>query len=295
MLQKTQIIATLILAIMAAPLCAYEGGSRLRATGGVHQVEGSAGGGIVPWAVIAGYGQKGEWSANSFATYLALDDYQFSAAGFSLGYSDRVELSYARHQLDISELAPVVLAGFGVPLPDNKVSQDAIGVKVRLVNNLIYDTWPQISAGIQYKRNTDFDVPQFVGAEDDSGTDFYLSASKLWLSGVAGYPFLLNATARLTNSNQLGLLGYGGDLNEDKEWMAEVSAGFLLSRDIVVGAEYRQKPSNLGIAEEEDWRDVFVAWFPSKNFSITAAWADLGSIATLDQQSGFYISIQGTL
>ena len=286
MLQPSRLILSLLIFLLATPSFAYEGGSRLRATGGVHQVEGSAGGGIVPWAVIAGYGQKGEWSANSFATYLALDDYDFSAAGFSVGFSDRLEISYARHQLDISELG----------LPDDKLAQDSIGVKVRLANNLIYDTWPQISAGIQYKRNTDFDIPEAVGAVDDSGTDFYLSASKLWLSGVAGYPFLLNATARLTKANQLGLLGYGGTRNDDEEWMAEVSAGFLLSRDIVIGAEYRQKPNNLALAvDEEDWSDIFIAWFPSKNLSITAAWADLGTIVLPDQQSGFYISIQGTL
>ena len=276
---------TIISVAFLAPANAYEVGARIRATGGVHQVEGAAGGGIVPWALIAGYGQSGEWSVNAFSTVLTLDDYNFAAAGISVGISNRVELSLARHQLDISEI--------GLPVDD--LTQDSIGAKVRLFNNLIYDTWPQISVGVQHKKNDDFTIPGAVGALDDSGTDIYLAASKLWLSGLGGYPLLLNTTARLTNGNQLGLLGYGGDLNKDEEWMLEVSGALLLSHSLVIGAEYRQKPNNLSFAEEEDWRDVFIAWFPSKHISLTAAYAELGNIAVFEKQSGFYFSVQGTL
>ena len=141
----------------------------------------------------------------------------------------------------------------------------------------------------------DVTVPQIAGALDDSGTDFYVTASKLWLSGLAGYPLLLNGTIRRTEANQLGLLGFGGDKNDDPEWMGEISGAILLARGIAIGAEYRQKPDNLNFAEEEDWSDIFVAWFINKNVSVTAAWADLGTIGGLDGQSGFYISVQGTL
>ena len=274
-----------ILLFSIQPAIAYESGARIRATGGVHQVEGSSGSGIVPWAVISGYGQRGEWGINAFVTSLSLDDFDFSVIGASIGINDRLELSVAQQSLDISELN----------LPLDELEQTVVGVKVRLLNNLIYDRWPQISVGLQFKETDDFTIPNAVGAEDDQGTDFYMSASKLWLSGVGGYPFLLTTTARLTDSNQLGLLGFGGDRNDDKEWMAEVSAAFLLSRGVAVGAEYRQKPDNLGFAKEEDWRDVYVAWFPTKSLSLTFAYAELGNIAFLDNQSGFYISLQGTL
>ena len=56
--------------------------------------------------------------------------------------------------------------------------------------------------------------------------------------------------------------------------------------------EYRQKPDNLGFAREDDWYDLFVAWFPSKHVAVVGAWADLGSIATLDRQRGAYLSLQ---
>jgi hypothetical protein len=53
------------------------------------------------------------------------------------------------------------------------------------------------------------------------------------------------AQVRYTNANQTGLLGFGGDANDDREAQFEGSVGWLLSRNLVVGAEYRTKPDNL--------------------------------------------------
>ena len=103
---------------------------------------------------------------------------------------------------------------------------------------------------------------------------------------------LVNGTVRWTNANQTGLLGFGGDANDDHEAQFEGSVGWLLSRNIVVGAEYRTKPDNLSFAEEEDWFDIYAAWAVNKHFSVTAAWADLGSIATFEDQRSLYISLQ---
>jgi hypothetical protein len=97
---------------------------------------------------------------------------------------------------------------------------------------------------------------------------------------------------RFTNANQTGLLGFGGDANDDREAQFEGSVGWLLSRKLVVGAEFRTKPDNLSLAPEDDWFDVYAAYAVNKHLSVTAAWADLGSIATFDDQRGLYISLQ---
>lgn len=265
------------------------GSSRLIATGGVQQIEGAAGGGLVPWAVIAGYGQSREFGFSGFNSAVVVDDYTYSSRGFALSFSDRIELSFARSALDINTLSQ--LAG----LADDTLSTDIIGLKIRLFNNLIYDDWPQISVGIQHKKAKDFDVPAIVGAIDDSDTEIYLSASKLWLRGIAGYPLLFNATFRSTSANQLGLLGFGGDKNNSKEIQIETSAAILLRRNLIFGFEYRQKPDNLSFADENAWSDTFIAWFPTKNISVTAAVVDLGTIGLFNQQRGFYLSLQGVL
>ena len=133
-----------------------------------------------------------------------------------------------------------------------------------------------------------------LGSADNSGTDFYVSATKVHLGAVAGYNLVWNLTARMTNANQMGLLGFGHTADDDYEVMMEGSVGVLLNRHVAVGAEYRQKPDNLGLGEE-DWWDVFVTYIPSKSFNVTLAWAELGSIAGAPDQNGIYLSLGGQL
>jgi len=66
--------------------------------------------------------------------------------------------------------------------------------------------------------------------------------------------------------------------------MPEISVAYLLSKHLALGAECRAKPDNLrdnaalgaGTLKEDGWRDVFVAWAPSKHASFTCAYVDLG-------------------
>jgi hypothetical protein len=269
------------------PSFAYEPGARVLASGGATQVEGSAGGGVVPWAVISGYAQEGEWSAETFATRLKTDNYFFEANGVNFSFSNRLELSVAKQSLDISYLSS------RLSLPDNSLNQTIYAAKYRLTGDLIYGTWPQLSLGIQHKKNTNFLIPSLVGAQDDKGTDYYLAASKLWVDGISGYPVLVNGTLRRTEANQLGLLGFGA-LDSSPDIYFETSFGIMPSRQFMIGADYRQKPDNLGFAEEQDWYDIFIAWFPNKRVSLTLAWADLGDVATIPNQDGLYFSFQGS-
>jgi hypothetical protein len=73
-----------------------------------------------------------------------------------------------------------------------------------------------------------------------------------------------------------------------------------------IGAEYRAKPNNLealgrasGLGDalaEDAWKDIFVAWAPNKNTSVTLAYVDLGrvvpGITGNRGQTGFYLSGQ---
>ena len=68
----------------------------------------------------------------------------------------------------------------------------------------------------------------------------------------------------------------------------------MLSRHLVVGAEYRTKPDNLGFAQEDDAYDLFAAWEPARHLSLTAAYADLGDIATVEAQHGAFLSLQAS-
>jgi hypothetical protein len=267
---------------------ASAGEGRLLATGGATSLEGAAGGGIMPWAVLAGYGERGEWGADVFATRVETGDYRLDVAGVAAAYGNRIELSYARQRFDLGTLAR------DLRLPDNSLSQDVLGLKLRLAGDLIYDRLPQIALGLQHKRQRDFLVPSLVGAQRREDSEGYLAASRLILGGAFGYNLLLNANLRYSRANELGLLGFGGDRRDRHSWLKEGSVAVLLDRHWAVGIEYREKPDNLSFAGESDWADLFVGYFPNKNLAVVLAYARLGEIATLDNQDGVYLSVQGS-
>ncbi|MGA4322206.1 DUF3034 family protein [Ectopseudomonas hydrolytica] len=274
-------------------MCLYAGlagagEGRLLATGGATSLEGAAGGGIMPWAVLAGYGERGEWGTDVFATRVETGDYRLDVAGVAAAYGNRIELSYARQRFDLGTLAR------DLRLPDNSLSQDVLGLKLRLAGDLIYDRLPQISLGLQHKRQRDFLVPSLVGAQRREDSEGYLAASRLILGGAFGYNLLLNANLRYSRANELGLLGFGGDRRDRHSWLKEGSVAVLLDRHWAVGIEYREKPDNLSFAGESDWADLFVGYFPNKNLAVVLAYARLGEIATLDNQDGVYLSVQGS-
>lgn len=264
---------------------------KLLATGGVSQVEGAGGGGIVPWALISGYGTRDSWGANAHYTLIRTQDYSLKTYGVAVGLFDRFEFTLAQQQFE-GDLAP---------LDQLSIRQDIFGIKVRLVGEALYDqdTWlPQIAIGALYKKNKGINglgalgvtnVRQ-LGAQDDKGYDIYLSATKLLLE----QSLLLNGTLRSTRANQMGILGFGGDLHAGRRIEPEISAAYLLTRQLAAGAEWRRKPRNLGVDKEKNYHDLFLAWFPNRNLSLTAAYADLGDITIFNpkQQKGFYISAQ---
>ena len=262
-----------------------DAGGRLLATGGASQLEGSAGGGLVPWAVLGSYATRDEVGATAYATRVEVDDYVLDSAGASLTVRNRLEMSVARQRFHLGTL------GDALGMPGATISQNIFGAKLRLAGDAVYSSWPQVSIGVQHKRNLDFGVPSAVGARSDHGTDVYLAATKVLLAAAGGYHLVLNGTLRSTEANQLGILGFGGDRG-GRRLVGEFSGALLFNPALAVGVEFRQKPDNLGFAREDHFRDAFVAWFPNKHVSLVAAWADLGSVATLADQTGWYLSVQ---
>jgi hypothetical protein len=259
---------------------------KLLLTGGVSQLEGAAGGGLTPWAVIGGYGTRDQIGANAFYTRVNVGDYHLDDAGVLIGIHDRVELSYSQQRFDTEQVGGALGLGDGFTF-----RQDTFGVKLRVAGEAVLDAdraMPQISVGLQYKRNNQGPVLAFIGAKDDSGVDIYVSATKLFLA----HSLLVNGTLRFTKANQMGILGFGGDKSDSYKPQLELSAAYLLTRKLAIGAEYRSKPDNLSIAKEDDWFDVFVAFAPVKNVSMTIAYADLGNIVIRNHQRGLYASVQ---
>ncbi|WP_262368478.1 DUF3034 family protein [Marinomonas sp. IMCC 4694] len=263
---------------------------KIVATAGLSQLEGSGGGGLVPWATLAGYDSRDEIAASAFMTDVNVTDYRLSSMGVAVGFYDKVELSFAQQTF---ALPASLITGLG--LNSAEIKQNIVGIKLRLYGDAVYSAYPQISVGLQHKQLDKATIATYLGAKDSEGTDVYLAATKVHLGALGGYNLVWNVTARATKANEMGLLGYGGPDNKHYQVMMESSVGVLLSPHWVIGMEYRQKPNNLSSVEEEDWSDVFVSYLPNKNVSFTAAYANLGTIATKADQSGVYLSMTGYL
>ena len=262
-----------------------QSGGKLLLTNGIASLEGASGGGLTPWAVIAGNETDAGIGVSAHATLVELKSYDFQSAGIAVGLFDRVELSYSRHNFNTNEIGAAL--GLGA---DYAFNQDVVGAKVRLAGDLVYGApmMPAIAIGVQYKNSKNEAVVRAIGATDDEGVDYYVSASKLLLSRS----ILASATLRATKANQLGLLGFGGDENSSYSLQVEGSLAWQISRRFAIGGEYRSKPDNLGIAREDDWFDVFGAYAINRHLTAAVAYTDLGSIATVNKQRGVFFSLQ---
>ena len=260
-------------------------GGKLLLTGGVSTVEGAGGGGLSTWATTSGYGDDDGIGGNVHGTVVNLSDFKLTTYGGAVSLFDRLELSYARQKFDTQKAGAALGLGKGFAF-----NQDVYGAKFVVAGDAVYDQdrlLPQIAVGAQHHRNDKGGVIAFVGGEKDRGTDYYVAATKL----ILDKSLLLSATVRVTDANQFGLLGYGGAAGK-KAPQFEGSLAWLASKRLAFGAEYRTKPDNLAFAREQDAFDVFAAYAFTKNLSLTAAYVDLGDIATFRNQRGAYLSLQ---
>ena len=263
-----------VLALCATAFSAAAGDGKLRGAGGLISIEGSAGGGISPWAVIAGYNEADQASALAASSRVETDDYQLQTNSVAIGAYNRVELSLTRQTFAI---------------PGARLGQDILGAKVRFTGDLIYGPYPQVSLGAQYKRSTQGSTLSALGIRDQQDVDFYASVSRLFLSGPLDRSWLVNATVRSTKAQQTGLLGF----SSNRKFVLEGSTAMLLNRYVALGLEYKTKPDELSGLREDDWKDVFLAWFPNKKLTLAVAYVDLGEIATRKNQNGYFFTLQG--
>ena len=295
-----------LLAASATAFCAgaYADTGKLLLTGGISSIDGAAGGGLTPWAVIGSNATDGEVGATIHFSNLGTKDYGLNFYGATVGIKDRFELSVAQQDLDTRG------TGTALGLPGLHLKQTIVGAKVKVAGDAILDSdtlMPQIALGLQYKTLGDTGLSPTLDAlgAKRSGVDVYASATKLFLA----QGLLINATLRATKANQNGLLGYGATLggNENRySLQPEFSVGYLLSKNVVVGAEYRIMRNKLEKAgavaglgnglRSSDWKDLFVAWAPTKHVSLTLAYVDLGVVVPATtasrKQQGVYVSGQ---
>ena len=79
----------LLAATTAAPeVASAQDSGRLLATSGVVQIEGAGGGGLVPWALITGYGTRDQVGGDVHYTVVPVTDFTLNSAGVAVGFYD---------------------------------------------------------------------------------------------------------------------------------------------------------------------------------------------------------------
>ena len=269
---------------------------KLLLTGGVTSIDGAAGGGLTPWAVIGSNATEGQWGATATASVVSTRNYSMQVQGVLLAFDDRAELSLARQDFATGA------TGRALGLPGLHLKMNVLAAKVRVLGDAVLDSdnWlPQVALGVERKQAEAGALEptlHALGAREE-GFDFYVSATKLLLA----HGVLVNGTLRATKANQNGLLGFGGTAHDAYRIEPEFSVAWLADRRLAFGAEYRRKPDNLNPSllgaglKEDDWFDLFAAWAPTKHVSLTAAYVQLGHIVpavATKRQDGGYLSAQ---
>ena len=306
---KIWVAACVVCSLWAGAALADTG--KLSLTGGVTSVDGAAGGGISPWGLIGTNATDGELGLSVGVSQLPLPDYSLTTTGVAVALNNQIEASFAQQDFNAAVATRFNSLGFSVA-GGQHIRMNVLGLKVRIVGEAILDSdrWmPQVAAGVLYKQTdsgTIRPVLEFLGASSEGG-EAYVAASKLLLKNSV----LLNGTLRYTNANQGGLLGFGSRASgaNTPRIVSEISAAYLLSSKLAVGAEVRFNPNNLeapgadanlgaGLAAD-NWADLFVAWAPSKHWSLTLAYVDLGrilpAITSNKNQNGAYLGLQFAL
>ncbi len=241
----------------AAQAGVYDDGKVL-ATSGVSVTDGAAGGGITPWAVIAGYETNQGINGAMHYTYTYLPNYTLSSLGASIGFYDRLELSYAYDILPTGSTFNTVgllantlstatgggVADTGIEPFNTSIRMDVFGAKLRLIGESIYDSdnlMPQVSLGGFYKVNHNKALLNTLLANKAKDYEAYLVATKIFFP----LDLLVSATVRYTAANQTGLTGFGGPNKNKREFRPEVSFAYLLAKNTAIGAEWAKHGDNV--------------------------------------------------
>ena len=206
------------------------------------------------------------------AWYINLDDVKvdWTVIGVADTFFKRLELSYGYETVN-QAFAP-------------ERHKSNVGAKVLLLpENTGSDAVPAISAGTVYKHTTNT-----LSGLDKDGWDFYLVATKLIKE--TPLPVLVSAGAISSKAYTTGVFGYG----EDSKVTGFGNVDVVFPVGLIAGFEYKQGPKFDGWHDSDYW-DAHLAWTPTNNLTLVAAYVDAGNENSTSQVglgNGYVLSTQ---
>jgi hypothetical protein len=207
--------------------------------------------------------QFGAWYVHLGQTHI-----DWTTFGVSETFFKRLELSYGHETVALEAV-------------DN-IYKNNIGAKLLVIEE--GDVIPAVSVGAIWKHTT-LDVPDGV---DDSGTDYYVVATKLIKALPA--PVLLSGGVLSTKGRTTGVLGF--DEKRDETFFGNIDV--IPLENVAVGFEYKQGAKFDDFKNANYW-DAHIAWFVNKNLTLVGAYVNSGdheSTSTVGLGNGVVFSIQ---
>jgi len=253
-------------------------------------IEGPGGIFVTPLAYLVSPAEEGKIFGKPVigASWAQLQDKRFLAFTFSETLWDRVELSYAYDNLEISDLKSKIHRVTGMRADSSHAELHNFNLRVNLLKEGDYkQAWlPAITAGIHYKYNaTEHDlnkslngVLKSIGVKDDSGIDYTLTATKMFKE-ILPRPLVLSAGVRVTKASHIGLLGF----SDTYQAVGEFNFAQFLTDNLALVGEYRMKPDKLkripGLVEkEDDWWDLAFFYILNNHSSISVGYLNPGHV-----------------
>jgi len=267
----------------------------------LYTVEGTGGGLIVPQAYLVNPGPPGTNIPGPTAgyTFVKIGEKTVQQASITETFYKRIELGYALSTLHLGEFPGVVRRATGIDIGLDHVVMHNFSVRTMLIDEndkSLPLPLPTITFGTTFKYNPHvqtidrrlFGGVRALGMERSNGTDFTLTASKMFPKLAFGRPVIANGGLRFSQGAQLGLLGFG----DAYRVTAEGSVCTMVTDWLVVAYEYRQKKNpyrRLGdiVGKEDSWHTVCLAFILSDRLAFATGWGHFGNVVN-DRERGVW-------
>lgn len=268
----------------------------------LHQIEGAGGVGITELAYLVNPSETGSpFGQPSFsATHVQAKHKAVEVLSVSETLFGRLELSYGYNFVGLGDFPDAVRDNLGARLSRSNVQLHNLNARALVVKEGAFDqAWvPAVTAGVHYKYNDGIkDVDRdlggalysSLGVDDNDGVDYTLTATKCLAKGLPR-PVFVSATVRNTAGAQLGWLGF----TDHRSTVLEGNAGVFIRDNLILAAEYRQKPDELKrvprvLGNEDDWWTIAAAYIVNDHLTLSAAYANLGTVLNHEEPAALWL------
>lgn len=268
-----------------------------------HSIEGCSGAPITPMAYLCNAGPAGckVGKPSVGYTYINLGSKHLHAVSVTQTFFGRLELGYAFNCFNLGSLGDDVHKA-GLSIGTGSVNLHHFNARLLLLPENSFDLpLPAVTAGVHFKYNDGIEkinrhlggALKSIGYDKNYGTDFTLTATKMFPTLAFGRPVIASVGLRNSRAAQIGLLGFGDECSTT----VEGNLACLVTDNLALAYEFRQKENPYHqipklIGREQNWHAFSLSWVANENITLTGFWGVLGNVANARADDAFGVQIK---